>query len=86
MKEGRLNPIKFGLSWAIVLSICVFLTLISSYLFNYAILLSEVIKSVYGFLTFNLTGFIQSLLISIYFFIDVFIISSIFALVYNKLL
>ncbi len=82
-KYLKLNSVNFGLAWGIVTSLCVIITLIFTK-FGYAVLAGRIILSIYGFFGASLS-IIGIILAGIYSGIDVFFISLIFALIYNKL-
>ncbi len=86
MANNKLDAVKFGLAGGIVAGLCVFITtLLALISTGYAASWTSAISSVYGFLGYNIS-FVGAILGAIYAFIDGFILTWIFALIYNKLL
>ena len=87
MKYARLNPMNFGIAWGIISAICVFFTTIISIIApgsDYALLATNWLEAVYGSLGYS-ASYSGIIIGAVYGFIDVFIISFLFALIYNKL-
>jgi len=83
----KLHPINFGISWGIVAGICVFLTVLISLLElmpEYSKWATEILEIVYGSFGYR-QGFLGLILGPVYAFVEVFIISFLFAIIYNKL-
>lgn len=83
---AKLNPVKFGLAWAIVIAVCTFLiTLVALLNPGSCTYCTNFLADIYGFFGYSVSG-LGLILGTIYVFIDIFIISWIFALLYNKFL
>ena len=83
-KFSKLNVVKFGLAGGIVTAICMFITtLLVIYIPNLPVLTS-LLTEIYGL--FGLTVSWAGAFFSLLSFIDGFILTWIFALIYNKLL
>jgi len=82
-KEARLNTVKFGFAGGIIALIGVLLTPIFVFL-NYAPHYVLIITEIYGPLGYNALTFGGIVLGGIYGFIDGFILTALFAWVYNK--
>lgn len=84
-KTGKLKALRFALAGGITTGICVFITTILAIIIpGYATLTVSLIKDIYGFLGYN-ASIPGAILGAIYGFVDGFILTGIFALVYNKL-
>lgn len=86
MKEkfGKLNVLKFGIAGGIVTAICIsFTTLLG--IFGFFLEYNNLIVSIYGFLGYSLS-WLGVILGAVYGFVDGFILTIIFAWIYNKLL
>jgi len=85
-KQGlsKLSAWKFGLAGGIVMAICMFITTVFAIYSPNAIVINGFLADIYGFvgLTVSWGGAFFSLLS----FIDGFILTWVFALIYNKLL
>jgi len=81
MKYLKLNSVKFGLAGGIATALCVLVTLLSSS-FGYAVDAGNIILGIYGFLGASLSTW-GIVLGTIYSFIDGFVLTWIFALLYN---
>jgi hypothetical protein len=89
VKSGysKISPIKFALSTAIIMAVIVILTTLATIweiLSGFPILIS-IIGDLYGRLGYTIT-YLGALIGAVYVFIDTFIISIIFAWLYNKLI
>ncbi len=85
-KFGKLNAIKFGITGGFVTVICVFLTGLAMLIGpGYLPSLANFFAQIYGIFGLQ-TNLFAVILTSILSFIDGFIITWIFALIYNKLL
>lgn len=82
MKQ-KLEAVKFGLAGGIITALCVVVTIIAG-IFGLFPEYNSLIVSIYGFLGYGL-NWIGVVLGAIYAFIDGFILTWIFALLYNKL-
>ncbi len=86
---SKLNPVKLSLAAGIITAICVALTTIAGILGwfpEYTALSFDWLTSIYGFAGYKGATWLSVFLGAIYSFIDVFIITAIFAWIYNKLL
>jgi len=86
-KEGniinKLNAFKFGIAGGIVYALLVFFIIVfASYFPTWESLINECYK-MFGYTSSNLLGIILGV---VYAFIDGFILTSVFAWIYNKLL
>ena len=84
-KEAKLNAVKFGLAGGITTAICVLFTSLLVWI-NYAPMWVALITDIYGSFGYDATTFFGTVLGVIYSFIDGFLLTWIFALIYNKLL
>jgi len=84
MKYQKLNAVKFGLACGIVSGVFIALTTLFS-LYGYATLWGNLIEDIYGFMGYSIS-WIGVLIGAIYGFIDGFVMTSIFAWIYNKLI
>jgi FMN-dependent NADH-azoreductase len=87
-KYVKFHAVKFGLAGGIVAALCVALTTIAGifgWCPEYTTLAFEWLASIYGFLGFTGANWLSALLGAIYSFIDGFIFTWVFALIYNKL-
>jgi len=80
----KLNTFKFGLAGGITVAICIAFTTILG-IYGFFPEYNNLILSLYGFLGYSLSG-LGVLLGAIYGFIDGFLLTVIFAWIYNKLL
>ncbi len=83
-KFGKINPFKFGIAGGITAGICIAFTTILG-IYGFFPEYNNLIVSIYGFLGYSIS-WIGVLLGTIYGFIDGFILTTIFAWIYNKLL
>ena len=81
---AKLHPIKLGLACGIISAIFILITTIAA-AFGFFELTAVLIQDIYGFMGYNI-GLKGILLGPIYGFIDGFIITWVFALIYNKLI
>ena len=82
----KLSAFKFGLAGGIITAICIFVMTISALVLpSYAPDYSSLLIQIYGFLGYRISIF-GAFLGAVYSFIDGFVLTWIFALIYNKLL
>ncbi|MBT96875.1 hypothetical protein CMI49_02155 [Candidatus Pacearchaeota archaeon] len=86
-KEAKLNAVKFGVAGGITIAICVFFTTIIEVLGLFGGLAgwTSLITEAYGSFGYGVS-FLGAIFGAVYSFIDGFILTWIFALIYNKLL
>jgi len=83
-KFGKFNALKFGIAGGITTGICVAFTTILG-IYGFFPEYNNLIVSIYGFLGYSISG-VGVFLGAIYGFIDGFLLTAIFAWIYNKLL
>ena len=86
-RYSELDAKSFAMAWGIVAGGCVLLTSLVSILGllpQYSLWATNILENVYGPFGYS-QGFLGLVLGTVYSFIDVFIISFIFALIYNRL-
>ena len=86
MKFAKLNSVKFALAGGIATAICVLITSLFYLLFGIGGMWIALIRDIYGFFGYNPTSFFGIILGTIYSFVDGFILTLIFAVIYNKIL
>ena len=85
MARPKLDAVKFGLAGGLITAIAVFITVLAELIWpGYASSFNNALMSIYGPLGFSVS-FLGAILGAIYAFIDGFILTWIFALIYNKL-
>ncbi len=86
MKYQKLHALNFALAWGIITAICVFLTTLAALIWTgYGASWTNALVSIYGPFGFSVS-FFGAILGAIYGFIDAFILTGVFALIYNKLI
>lgn len=84
-KGAKLNALKFALAGGAITALCIFVVTITGMLVEgYAYHSTWILMEIYGFLGYKISLF-GAVLGAIYSFIDGFILTWIFALIYNKL-
>lgn len=83
-KEFKLNDVKFGLAGGIVTAICVVLSTIAG-IYGFLPDYNAIIVSVYGYFGYSLT-WLGVLLGAVYGFVDGFILTWVFARIYNSMI
>ncbi len=82
----KLHATKFALAGGIITAICIFFSTIVAVISpGYGAAYIGILESIYGFLGYKAT-FFGAVLGAVYSFVDGFILTWIFALIYNKLL
>ena len=85
MARPKLDAVKFGVAGGIITAICVFLVVLAEVIWpGYASSWNNAVMSIYGPLGFSVS-FFGAILGAVYSFIDGFILTWIFAVIYNKL-
>jgi len=84
MTKTKLNAVKFGLAGGIVTAVCVIVTTIAG-IYGYFLEYNSLVVSIYGFLGYSLS-WLGVFLGAVYSFIDGFVLTWLFAWVYNKLI
>jgi hypothetical protein len=83
---AKLHTFKFALAGGLITAICVFISVLAAMIWSgYASNFMSALSSIYGPLGFSVS-FLGLILGTIYAFIDGFILTGIFAWIYNKLL
>ena len=85
IRTPRLNAVKFGLAGGIVTGLCVLLTTIYALVTGQGLVWIVLLNSIYGFLGYDVS-ILGAILGAVYSFVDGFILTWMFALIYNKLL
>ncbi len=84
LKYAKLNAVKFGMAGGIVAALCVFFTTLAA-TGGYAPAYTKILLDIYGFVGYKIS-FFGAVLGAFYSFIDGFLLTFLFAWIYNRLL